>query len=237
MAESMMGPTRRWLVPVAGLGTLSVAVILALGGLIATTPAAAAVAPTVIRIVHAGGPLSGGTSVRVVGAGFTNGGSNGAPDVESVHFGTTLAPEFSVKSDKTLVVSSPAAPASANVVDITVTTINGTSTTASSDQFTYRAATSVPQNSKRTPQDGPSGGVRSTCTNGPQDIRLQLGDGVPLPNSYGNSTSQPVNFAVTMETNSLFGITHTVSTTALGANQSINTPGAVTPGSETLTTR
>ena len=73
------------------------------------------------------GSISGLTSVIIYGTKFTG--------ATAVNFGSTAATNFSVISDTQISATSPAG--SAGVVDITVTTPNGTSITGASDQFTY----------------------------------------------------------------------------------------------------
>jgi hypothetical protein len=80
------------------------------------------------------GPVTGGTSVTITGAGFSNG-------LTSVKFGGIPATSFNLVNDSTVTAVSPAhAPGTA---DVTVTTANGTSATSPLDQFTYGACISV----------------------------------------------------------------------------------------------
>jgi large repetitive protein len=72
------------------------------------------------------GPVAGGTSVTITGAGFS-----GATEVD---FGGVAA-GFVVNSDSSITAVSPAG--SAGTVDVTVLTIGGTSAASASDQFTY----------------------------------------------------------------------------------------------------
>ncbi len=73
-----------------------------------------------------GGPTSGGTMVTISGMNFT-----GATVVD---FGTTPSSEVNVTNDTTIVATSPAG---TGVVDVTVTTVGGTSATSSEDLFGY----------------------------------------------------------------------------------------------------
>jgi hypothetical protein len=72
--------------------------------------------------------FTGGTAVTITGAGFSNG-------LTSVKFGSSPAVSFSVMSDKTATALTPAH--AAGVVDVTVTTLAGTTATTPADQFTY----------------------------------------------------------------------------------------------------
>jgi len=74
-----------------------------------------------------GGPLAGGTTVTIDGAGFTN--------ATGVKFGATAAAGFTVVSDSVITAVSPAH--AAGMVDVTVTTAAGTSATSAADQFTF----------------------------------------------------------------------------------------------------
>jgi len=88
-------------------------------------------APTVTSISPTSGSTAGGTIVTINGTGFTN--------ALGVSFGTTAATTFTVNTDTSITATSPAG--AAGVVDVTVTTSLGTSTTSTNDQFTYVAPT------------------------------------------------------------------------------------------------
>lgn len=104
--------------------------LLAVGGLVLATSATAGAAksqlPTVTSVVPDHGPLSGGTTVTITGRNIIG--------ATAVAFGTTPAASFSPKSNSSLTAVSPAG---TGVVDITVTTPEGTSATSSADEFTY----------------------------------------------------------------------------------------------------
>lgn len=90
--------------------------------------------PSITSLGTTEGPLAGGTSVMINGSGLKT--------ASSVKFGTVNATSFTVNSDGQITVTAPAG-SSAGVVDVTVTTIGGTSPTSSADQFTYRAVPTV----------------------------------------------------------------------------------------------
>lgn len=69
-----------------------------------------------------------GTSVTISGTNFTG--------VTAVNFGLKSAASFSVNSTTSIVAMCPQG---AGIVDVTVTTANGTSATSAADQFMYRA--------------------------------------------------------------------------------------------------
>jgi hypothetical protein len=87
-------------------------------------------APSVTGVSPSTGTSAGGTSVTISGSNFT-----GATDVS---FGGIPANSFVVNSDSSITAVSP--PDAAGVVDVRVTTRNGTSSTSASDQFTYTAS-------------------------------------------------------------------------------------------------
>jgi hypothetical protein len=84
-------------------------------------------APTVSAISPASGPAAGGTTVTIIGSGFTND--------SVVSFGSIAARNVTVVSDTQITVVSPAG---SGTVDVTVTTPNGgTSAIVAADEFTY----------------------------------------------------------------------------------------------------
>ena len=89
--------------------------------------------PTVAGISPVSGLTVGGTIVTINGTGFFAGGSSAA--VSAVKFSTATAAGFTVDSATQITATSPAG--SAGVVDVTVTTVGGTSVTNSADQFAY----------------------------------------------------------------------------------------------------
>ena len=94
----------------------------------------------------------GGTTVSIAGTGFAN--------AAAIMFGTNAATIIS-DSDTLLVVSSPAATV-AGPVDVTVTTLGGTSAAIAADQFTYAP---LPTIISLTPSSGPvAGGTIVTIT-------------------------------------------------------------------------
>jgi len=91
----------------------------------------AATVPIINGVVVNTGPTTGGTSVSLIGSGFTG--------VTSVMFGTNAATGVSSYADTSLTATSPAA--SVGSVDITVTTPVGTSAISGADKFTYQTPT------------------------------------------------------------------------------------------------
>ncbi|MCD9087349.1 Ig-like domain-containing protein [Stenotrophomonas sp. SY1] len=114
---------------------------------------AAAAVPTVTSVAPNSGPSAGGTSVTITGTGFTG--------ATAVRFGATNAGSVIVNSATSITATSPAG---SGIVDITVTTLNGTSVTSAADRFTYIApgpiVTSV------SPNAGPSSGGTSVTIGG-----------------------------------------------------------------------
>src|SRR5207237_9640093 len=96
---------------------------------------------------------AGGTSVTITGSEFTG--------ATSVKFGATSAASFTVDTDGQITAVSPAHAAA--TVDVTVTTVGGTSATSGSDQFTFVAAPTV---SSFAPTAGPTAGGTSVTITG-----------------------------------------------------------------------
>ncbi len=93
----------------------------------------AASAPSVSSVSSSSGPTAGGVYVTISGSNFTG--------ASAVSFGSNAATSFTVVSDGTIFALAPAG--SAGTVDVTVTTPSGTSSTGSSDHYTYVAAPTV----------------------------------------------------------------------------------------------
>lgn len=101
-------------------------------------------APVVSGVSPAGGPPAGGTTVTITGNHFT--GATG------VSFGGIAAASFSVDSDTQITAVSPSGQ---GAVDVTVTNLGVTSSTNSSDVYTYGSA---PQITAISPSTGPESG-------------------------------------------------------------------------------
>ena len=116
-----------------------------------TTPATP---PSVAAVEPDAGLTTGGTSVRITGAGFAN--------VSAVRFGSSAASSFTVNSSNSITATSPAG---SGVVDVTVTSPVATSATGAADHFTYVKSGSGPNLKKLAPVEGPSaGGTAVTIT-------------------------------------------------------------------------
>src|SRR5216683_246961 len=108
--------------------------------------------PTVAYINPSSGPTTGGTSVTITGSGFMC--------TTTVSFGSTATSDFKVDSDTQITVVSP--PGS-GIVDVTVTTPSGTSSTTYDDQFDYIPP--PPTVTGIDPNNGPAtGGISVTIT-------------------------------------------------------------------------
>ncbi len=83
--------------------------------------------PAITKVTPRKGPTSGGTTVTITGTDF-----NGAT---SVRFGSTSATSYTVNSTTSITATSPPAPA--GLVDVTVTTPNGTSAITPRDHFRF----------------------------------------------------------------------------------------------------
>ena len=123
--------------PAASSGQVDVTVATA-GGTTATSPADVFTyvgTPSVTSVAPNFGPPAGGTVVTVTGTGFTAG--------STVAFGSAgAAISTTVTNTTTLTATSPAAAVGA--VDLTVTTVGGTSATDAADLFTYSVSADVP---------------------------------------------------------------------------------------------
>ena len=118
----------------AGAGTVHVTVTTP-GGTSATSAADQFIytpAPTVTSISPTTGPALGGTSVAISGTGFTG--------ATAVKFGANNATSFTVNSATSVTATSPAG---SGTVDVTVTTVGGTSPTSAADRFNYLSATTA----------------------------------------------------------------------------------------------
>ena len=96
------------------------------------TISGAIAAPTVTGIGPATGSSAGGTSVTIVGTGFSS--------VTAVNFGTNQATSFTVNSATSITAVSPS---SSGSVHITVVAAGGTSATTAADLFSYGTAPSI----------------------------------------------------------------------------------------------
>ena len=101
--------------------------------------------PTVTAVRPHSGPATGGTSVVITGSGFT-----GATIVD---FGTTSA-SFVVTSDTSITATTPEE--SVGMVDVRVTTPDGTSDVGGADEFTFTAVTVTGVNPRSGPETGGS---------------------------------------------------------------------------------
>ena len=139
----------------AGSGTVDVTVANAVG----TSTASAAdrftyiARPAVSALTPSHGPLAGGTSVVITGTGLSG--------ASAVSFGTAAAASFRVDSATQITAVSPAG--SAGAVDVSVTTLGGTSAAGTADHFTYVA---LPVISAVTPSSGPLAGGTSVVITG-----------------------------------------------------------------------
>jgi hypothetical protein len=120
--------------PVLATGTVDITVVTPWGTSATSaadrfTATAAANLPTVSSLSVTSGPTGGGTAVTITGTGFTT--------ATEVLFGTVAAPQFTIVSDTSLTVTTPAA--TAGTVDVTIVTANGISTVSAADRYTYNA--------------------------------------------------------------------------------------------------
>lgn len=87
-------------------------------------------APEITSMTPASGSIAGGTTVKVTGTNFTA--------ASAVEFGSKPASTFTVDSDTEITATAPPSTI-AGKVDVSVTTLAGTSPSGGADRFTYRA--------------------------------------------------------------------------------------------------
>jgi len=156
--------------------------------------------PTVSNISPMNGPATGGTSVTITGSGFTR--------ATSVSFGPTTTGNFKVDSDTQITVVSTAG---SGIVDVTVTTPNGTSATSSADLFTYNRlmVTAID------PMSGPATGGTSVTITG-------TGFTSAASVSFGSTLASNITFIsdtrITAVSPSGCGIVHVTVTTPSGTS-------------------
>jgi hypothetical protein len=125
------------------------------GGTSATSPAdqfSFVPAPVVSAVAPNEGPATGGTTVSITGTALTG--------ASAVRFGAANASSFTVNSPTSI---TAVAPAGTGTVDVTVTTVGGTSATSPADQFSFVPAPVV---SAVAPNDGPATGGTSVSITG-----------------------------------------------------------------------
>jgi hypothetical protein len=112
-------------------------------------------APTVTSITPSSGPTAGGTTVTIDGSGYLAG-------VQSVRFGSTSVTGYTVNGAGTQITAT--SPAGTGTVNVTVTTLKGTSATSPADEFTY--TTPVIVETPPTNTGGGGGGQSGSGTGG-----------------------------------------------------------------------
>ncbi|MFA6037763.1 MAG: IPT/TIG domain-containing protein [Legionellales bacterium] len=137
-------------------------------------------APTVTVVAPNAGPLAGGNSVVLTGTNFTG--------ATAVKFGMVAATSFTVNSATKITAVAPAG--TAGTVNITVTTVGGTSATSAANQYTYAAAPSI---TLLTPNTGPTTGVTSVVITGTNFINVSGAAAVKFGTT--NASSYVVNSA------------------------------------------
>ena len=127
-----------------GEASVSAILIVASGPVSPSGPVVSSISPT-------SGPATGGTTVTIIGSGFTG--------ASKVLFGTATS-TFTVNSDTQITVVSPAG---SGTVYVTVTTPGGPSATSTADQFTYLV---VPKIMSISPTSGPAAGGTTVTIRG-----------------------------------------------------------------------
>jgi alpha-tubulin suppressor-like RCC1 family protein len=109
--------------------------------------------PTVTNIEPNAGPPSGGTTVTITGTSLTG--------ATSVRFGSVSATSFTVNSSTSITATAPEEPA--GTVDVTVSTVGGTSATTGADHYNYAAQPTI---TKVEPSAGPTAGGNTVTITG-----------------------------------------------------------------------
>ncbi|MBS0590235.1 MAG: IPT/TIG domain-containing protein, partial [Proteobacteria bacterium] len=150
--------------------------------------------PTVTGIAPTAGPLAGGTSVTITGTNLTG--------ASAVKFGATPAGSFTLVSATQIMAT---APAGTGVVDVTVTTVGGTSATGAPDQFTY---VPLPTVTAINPTVGPTSGGTTVIITG-----TNLSGASAVTFGGNNAASYTVNSATQITAISPAGAAGTVNIT------------------------
>ncbi|MFI0714392.1 IPT/TIG domain-containing protein [Streptomyces inhibens] len=158
--------------------------------------------PTLTSVSPVSGPVTGGTTVTLTGAGLTG--------ASAVRFGATAATSFTVVSDTEV---TAVAPAGSGTVQVTVVTPGGTSNAVA---YTY-SVTPVPTLSSVNPVSGPtSGGTTVTLT----------GSGLTAATAVRFGTTAATSFTVLSDTH-----ISAVAPAGTGTVQvTVTTPGGTTNG-------
>ncbi|HEX4493126.1 MAG TPA: HYR domain-containing protein [Acidimicrobiia bacterium] len=150
-------------------------------------------APAVAAVNPTAGPTTSGASVVITGSNFTN--------ASSVKFGSTSAVGFTVNNDGQITASAPNGTAG-NTVDVTVTTIGGTSATSAADHYTF---TALPAVSSVSPNQGPATGGTSVTITG-----TNLANASAVTFNGVNAASFTVNSATSITATSPVGSAGTI---------------------------
>jgi alpha-tubulin suppressor-like RCC1 family protein len=161
--------------------------------------------PTVTKVKPNIGPTTGGTTVTITGASFT--------EVESVKFGSINAASYTVNSANSITAVSP--PEMAGKVNVTVTTPIGTSALSTKDYFKY-----APTVTSVTPNSGSKVGGTSVTVNG---TGFAIGT-TATKVKFGTTLSKSVNCTSTT-TCTAVAPAHAVGTVDVKAN--VNKVGSV----------
>ncbi|MDR3397961.1 MAG: IPT/TIG domain-containing protein [Pandoraea sp.] len=208
---SVSGTTQITATAPAGSGVVDVRVTAA-GG---TSPVATAdqftyvSAPTVTNVAPNTGLTMGGTAVTLTGTGFTG--------ATSVKFGAVAATGVNVVSATQITATSPTG--AAGVVNITVTTPNGTSSTTPANQFTYTspAAVILAPTTLPTPVAGQAYNQTMTASGGTLPYRFNVTNGALPAGLQLNPTTGALTGTPSATGTSTFTISVTDASTGPGA--------------------
>jgi hypothetical protein len=156
--------------------------------------------PVVNSVGPTSGPAAGGTTVVLVGTGFTG--------ATAVTFNGVPATNVVVSSDSRLTATSPAQ--NAGTYDVKVTTAGGTSAPSSADQYTYVGTSKVPAVSSISPTSGSSAGGTSVTIRGTNFTgATQVHFGTVAASSFSVSSSTKITTTAPAESAGAHDVTVT----------------------------
>jgi hypothetical protein len=181
-------------------------------------------APSVSAVSPSSGSTAGGTAVTITGTNFTG--------ATAVRFGSTPATSFSVTGPTSISAQSPAG--SLGTVDITVTTLGGTSTVGSADHFTYTTPPPPPPTvSAVSPSSGPAAGgtaVTITGTNFTGATAVRFGSTPATSFSVTGPSSISAQSPAAVGTGLIAAVQNSSSATVTSNTERITLPANVTAG-------
>lgn len=184
--------------------------------LVGSTVTPPAPAPSITSISPTLGLVDGGTTVVITGTGFN--GANPVTGVNGVKFGELNATSYTVDSNTQITAVSPAH--LAGVVDIVVTSLNGSSAIVPADNYTYYSvAMPAPSITGLNPAIGTSAGGTTVVITGSGFTRVIGANGVKFGDLNAASYSVDSDNQITAVTNAhAVGVVDVVATSLNGSS-------------------